>query len=166
MKVSIKSNARTKRLKPISKAGNEDAMKRVVSMLFLFGALLFTGCREKAVHCDEETSRLIAKAYVLSAPLIGRENELIPLIQSNPGYFNEGGRAIQCMQSLGTALMKGGMEQYKQFGDRSTIDRFPSMPDGLADLPRKVDQHHRHRGSHPGNCRSALICLTVSRARS
>jgi len=34
-------------------------------MLFLFGAMLFTGCGKKAVSCDEEASRLIAKAYVL-----------------------------------------------------------------------------------------------------
>jgi hypothetical protein len=83
-------------------------MKRVGPILFLFGALLFTECGEKAVSCDEETSRLVAKAYVLSAPLIGRENELIPLIQSNPDEFNEGGKAIRRMQSLGAALAQGG----------------------------------------------------------
>jgi hypothetical protein len=127
-------------------------MKRVGSMLFLFGALLFTGCREKAVSCDEGTSRLVAKAYVHSNPLMGRENELFQLVRSNPGYFNEGGKAIQCMQSVGTALMQGGLEQYKQFSGSSAKERFPSMPDGLDHLPGQVDDSLRSYGSDRPCC--------------
>ena len=137
----------------------EDAMKRVGSMLFLFGALLFTGCKGKAVHCDEETSRLVAKAYVLSAPFIGRENELIQLAQSNPGYFNKGGRAIRCMRSLGTALMQGGLEQNKQFSSRSTKDLFPSMPEGLDHLTGQVDDSLRSYGSDMYTMGKELIWL-------
>ena len=135
-------------------------MERVGSMLFLFGAMLFTGCGKKAVSCDEETSRLVAKAYVLSAPLIGRENELIPLIQSNPDDFNEGGRAIRCMQSLGTALAQGGLEQSKQFSDVWTIERFPSMPTGLEHLTGQVDASLRSYGSDMFSMGNELVWLS------
>jgi len=139
----------------------EDAMKRVGSMLFLFGALLFTGCREKAVPCDEETSRLVAKAYVLSAPFIGRENELIPLMQYNSNYFSKGGRAIRCMQSLGTALMQGGLEQSKQFSGYSAVERFgPSMPSELAHLPGQVDDSLRSYGSDMYSMGKELVWLS------
>ena len=136
-------------------------MKRVGSMLFLFVALLFTGCRAKAVHCDEETSRLVAKAYVLSAPFIGRENELIALAQSNPDYFNDGGKAIRCMQSLGTALMQGGLEQNKQFSGSSATERFgSSMPDGLHGLPGQVDESLRSYGSDMYSMGKELVWLS------
>ena len=126
-------------------------MKRIGSMLFLFGALLFTGCEElgiKAVPCDEVTSRLVAQAYVLSIPIMGRENELVPLMRSNPGYFTEGGRAIHCMQSLGTALVQGGVAKSNQFSGYSATERFgPMMPNGLAHLPGQVDDSMRSYGS-------------------
>jgi hypothetical protein len=130
-------------------------------MLFLFGALLFTGCREKAVSCDEETSRLVAKAYILSAPFIGRENELIQLTQSNPGYFNEGGKAIRCMQSLGTALAQGGLEQSKQVSDHWAAERFGHlMPIGLEHLPGQVDDSLRSYGSDMFSMGNELVWLS------
>jgi hypothetical protein len=139
----------------------EDAMKRVGSMLFLFGALLFTGCGKKVVSCDEETSRLVAKAYFLSAPLIGRENELIPLIQSNPDDFNEGGRAIRCMQSLGTALTQGGLEQSKQLSGPSATEQLGHlMPIGLEHLPGQVDASLRSYGSDMFNMGNELVWLS------
>ena len=136
-------------------------MKRIGSMMFLFWALLFTGCGENAVSCNEETSRLVAKAYVLSAPFIGRDNELISLAQSNPGYFNEGGKAIQCMQSLGTALMQGGLEQSKQFSGYSATERFgTSMPGELAHLPGQVDDSLRSYGSDMFSMGNELVWLS------
>lgn len=126
-------------------------MSKFISMLLLFVVLLFTGCKDqgvKASACDETSSRLVARAYVLSIPMMYRENELIPLMESNPGYFTEGGRAIQCMQSLGNALVQGGLEQYSQLDDYSATERFGAqMPGELAHLPGKVDDSLRSYSS-------------------
>jgi len=144
-------------------------MKRIVGGLFLVGMLCFTGCEgsglpvqraTRTVACDEVTSRLVAQAYVLSLPIIGRDNELIPLMKSNPGYFTEGGGAIRCMQSLGTALVQGGLASSREFSGYSATERFGSMmPEGLSHLPGEVDNSLRSYGSDMFTMGEELVWL-------
>lgn len=51
--------------------------------------------------------RLAVRAYVLSIPMLFKEDDLIPLMAANQAYFLEGGIAIQYMQTAGAALCKG-----------------------------------------------------------
>ncbi len=98
--------------------------------------------------CDEMSSRLVARTYVLTMPLLGRDNEMIPLMQSNRGYFTQGGGAIRCMQRLGTALVQGGLTRSREFSGPSATERFGgSMPEGLGHLPGQVDASMRSYGS-------------------
>ena len=98
--------------------------------------------------CDEMSSRLVARTYVLTMPLLGRDNEMIPLMQSNRGYFTQGGGAIQCMQRLGTALIQGGLARSGDFSGSSATERFGgSMPEGLGHLPGEVDASMGSYGS-------------------
>ena len=71
------------------------------SLAILVGIVgLVTGCDESVAACDEVSSGLVAQSYVLTMPLLGRDNEMIPLMQSYPSRFTEGGDAILCMRGL------------------------------------------------------------------
>lgn len=122
-------------------------MKRTLA-IFLGIIVLVTGCDEDAYACDELSSQLVARSYVLTMPLLGLDNEMIPLMQSYPDSFAQGGGAIRCMQRLGTALVQGGLAQSNQFSGSSATERFgSSMPAGLAHLPGQVDDSMRSYGS-------------------
>lgn len=109
---------------------------------------LVSGCDGGAHACDETSSRLVARSYVLTMPLLGRDNEMVPLMQSNRSYFAPGGPAIQCMQSLGTALIRGGLNMSGEYSGSSATERFGgSMPPGLAHLPGEVDRSMGGYGS-------------------
>jgi hypothetical protein len=89
--------------------------------------------------CDENSSRLVARTFMLANPVLGRENEIIPLVQSNRVYFAAGGAAIQCMQRLGMALTNAGLSQFQQNQGNSPAEQFAgSMPEGLEHLPGEV----------------------------
>ena len=126
-------------------------MKRIVWVPLLVGVLLFMGFEEQALSadaCDEVSSRLVAKSYVLTMPLLGRDNEMVPLMQSNREYFAQGGGAIRCMQRLGTTLVQGGLARSREFSGSSATERFgSSMPEGLAHLPGEVDASMGSYGS-------------------
>ncbi len=122
-------------------------MMRFLAILVGVAGLVM-GCDGDSRACDEVSSRLVAKSYVLTMPLLGRDNEMIPLMQSNRGYFTQGGGAIRCMQRLGTALVKEGLASSRQFSGSSAQERFgSSMPEGLAELPGQVDTSMRSYGS-------------------
>jgi hypothetical protein len=113
-----------------------------------------------AYSCDEVSARLVAKSYVLTMPLLGRDNEMIPLMQSNRGYFAQGGGAIRCMQSLGTALVQGGLGRSRELSGPSATERFGgSMPEGLSHLPGEVDRSMRNYGSDMVTMGQELIWL-------
>ena len=44
-----------------------------------------------------------------------KQNDLIPLLNDNKAYFVEGGKAIRCVEALGTALVQGGMAAADRF---------------------------------------------------
>lgn len=66
---------------------------------------------------------------------------MIPLMQSNQGFFASNGGAIQCMRRLGNALVQAGLAAgLEQRNSRSATERFGGeMPEGLEDLPGEVD---------------------------
>ena len=110
----------------------------VVGVLFLAGWELKKDIWPPA--CDPGTSVLVAHAYVLSMPLLGRENELVPFMNSAPAWFAEGGQAIGCMNSVGAALVKKGVLTSNQFSGHPAMAKFGGrMPPGLASLPGQVD---------------------------
>lgn len=93
---------------------------------------------------DDATARLVARAYVLSIPLLFKENDLIPLMAENKAYFVEDGKAIRCMRALGNALIQHALAVGQQTGGRSATEIFGgSMPEGLEDLPGQVDASMR-----------------------
>jgi len=76
---------------------------------------------------------------MLANPVLGRENEIIPLVQSNRVYFSPGGDAIRCMHRLGAALTHTGLSQFQQNQGNSPTEQFAgSMPPGLEHLPGEV----------------------------
>jgi len=111
------------------------------SLAILVGVVgLVTGFDADAQPCDDVSSQLVARSYVLTMPLLGRDNEMIPLMQSYPNHFTQGGRAIQCMERLGMALVQGGLAQSREFSGNSATERFGGqMPEGLEHLPGQVD---------------------------
>ena len=130
------------------------------AMLLPLGILIFLGCERggsddrtasaatPAPLCDETTARLVARAYVLSIPLSGKEDDLIPLMGQNPAYFTQGGDAIRCMRGLGTALAQGGLRTAQTYGGYSATEQFgASMPEGLSHLPGEVDASMNSYGS-------------------
>ncbi len=101
-----------------------------------------------ALACDDTTARLVARAYVLSIPMFFKQNDLIPLLNENKAYFVEGGKAIRCMEALGTSLVQGGMAAANRFKGYSATERFGgSMPPGLEHLPGQVDSSLRSYGN-------------------
>ena len=118
--------------------------KRMGWALLVVGVLLFVGWDLRKdiwpPTCDPGTSVLVAHAYVLSIPLLGRQDELVPFMNSAPALFTEGGRAIACMQSVGTTLVKKGVLMSNQFSGHPAMAKFGGrMPPGLASLPGQVD---------------------------
>jgi hypothetical protein len=112
-----------------------------MSRLFtiLIAALGLLVHMESSYACDENSSRLVARTFMLANPVLGRENEIIPLVQSNRVYFNAGGEAIQCMQKLGVALTNAGLSQIQQNQGNSPSEQFAGvMPQGLEHLPGEV----------------------------
>lgn len=117
-------------------------------LVVLVGVVGLISGNNPAMACDEASSRLVAKAYVLTIPLLNRANELIPIMQSNQAHFSQGGSAIRCMQNLGAALVQGGLAQNNQFGGNTATERFGGqMPPGLAHLPGQVDNSMQSYGS-------------------
>jgi hypothetical protein len=113
--------------------------------------------------CDEETSRLVARAYVLSIPFLGRENELPTLMASNSSYFTADGRAIQCMQSLGTTIWQRGsarLDEANEDRDRAIGTYGGSMPEGLGDLPGQVGDSRRSYAGHQLRMGQELLWLS------
>lgn len=134
-------------------------MKRTLAILIGVVGLV-SGFGGDVNACDEMSSRLVARSYVLAMPLQGRDNELIPLMQSNPGYFTQGGGAIRCMQRLGTALLEGALASSRQFSGSSAQERFgSSMPEGLANLPGQIDTNMRSYGSDMFTMGNELLWL-------
>ena len=107
------------------------------------GTLLFAGvamAAGEAPPCDEASARLVARAYVLSNPLAGNGDALIQLMAENRAAFSEGGKAILCMQALGTGLTLRALVAQSQGGGYSATERFGgAMPQGLEHLPGQVD---------------------------
>lgn len=131
----------------------------LVFLAMVVPVLPLTGCRKYA--CDDQSARLVAHAYVLSNPLLGQENELIPLMQYNMTYFLPEGKAIQCMQSLGTGLVQKGMALSNQFSGNLASNRFGGrMPAGLQNLPGQVDQNLRSFGANQVIMGKELIWLS------
>lgn len=94
--------------------------------------------------CDETTAQLVARAYVLSIPLLFKENDLIPLMEQYKSYFEEDGKVIQCMRSLGENLVQNAIENYHPENGTTATEMFGgSMPEGLEDLPGQVDASMR-----------------------
>lgn len=118
-------------------------------LAFLLGIVgLVTAGHGVAHACDDLSSRLVAATYVLTMPLLGRDNEMIPLMQTYPQHFSPGGGAIRCMQRLGSALVQGGMAQNMEFGGSSATESFGAMmPQGLEHLPGQVDNSMQSYGS-------------------
>lgn len=119
-------------------------MKKAIFVLLILCGL-FGAAQEETVFagdsCDELSSQLVAKTYVLTMPLLGKDNKIIPLMEKYPGHFAQGGGAIRCMQSLGNALMRGALEQSREFSRPYATERFGgSMPEGLGHLPGQVDR--------------------------
>lgn len=130
----------------------EVAMKRIGWSLLVIGALFFAGWGLRKTiwpsACDPGTSALVAHAYVLSIPLIGRENELVPYMNSASGFFAESGQATRCMQSVGAALVKKGEVMSNQFSGHAATERFGGrVPTGLEHLPGQVDSGLRSFGA-------------------
>lgn len=119
------------------------------SLVILVGVVGLVASWEKdAYACDELSSQLVARSYILTMPLLGRDNEMIPLMQNYPDHFSEGGGAIRCMQRLGSALINGGLAHYSEFSGTSAQERFGNdMPLGLEHLPGEVDQSMGSYGS-------------------
>jgi hypothetical protein len=120
-------------------------------IIMLLGIFLFIGFEIKASGasaCDDTAARLVARAYVLSIPMFFKQNDLIPLLNDNKAYFVEGGKAIRCMEALGTALVQGGMAAADRFKGYPATERFGgSMPPGLEHLPGQVDSSLRSYGN-------------------
>ncbi len=141
-------------------------MRRLGSLLFLVAVLLTSGCEElgnivNGPKCDAFTSRMAAHAYVLSIPFMGRENELIPFMQSVPGYFETAGQATRCMQSLGGKLVQRGTAMSNQFSGHPAMDKFGGrMPAGLEHLPGQVDQGLNSYGANAVSMGQELIWLS------
>lgn len=118
-------------------------MKKILHTMALTLSFILIGCSGQnftANACDDATSRLVAHAYVLSVPIFGKENELVPYMTSNPESFTENGKAIQCMQNLGSALINQAMAQNHPYEDYTAREMFGGqMPEGLGDLPGQVD---------------------------
>jgi hypothetical protein len=126
-------------------------MKLRIPVTAILGIILFFSTHTAALSamlCDDQSARLVARAYVLAIPLLSRENELIPLLDENKAYFLEGGGATRCMQALGAALMRGGSSGAVLGNGYSATERFGgSMPQGLEHLPGQVDASMRGYGS-------------------
>ena len=141
----------------------EVAMKRAILMQFILGTVLLAMGWADALAagpCDEQTSRLVSRAYILSIPLLGRENDLISLMRSSPSSFGEDGRAIQCMRVLGSAMTRQGLAQ-AQPSDRDRASRMfgGSMPEGLEHLPGQVDQSLNSYSNGPFEIGQELLWL-------
>ena len=134
-------------------------MMRFLAILVGVAGLVI-GCGGGPHPCVEISSRLVAKSYVLTIPLLGRDNEMIPLMQSNRGYFTQEGGAIRCMQRLGAALVQGGLARSSEFSGSSATELFGgSMPEGLGHLPGQVDASMRSYGSEMFTMGQELIWL-------
>ena len=115
----------------------EIMIKFIMILVGVFSLLI--NC-EVAQACDEASARLVAKSYVLTMPLLGRDNEMIPLMQSNHSYFTPEGDAVRCMQELGTALINEAIKQAETNNGPSAQELFGGMmPEGLGHLPGEVD---------------------------
>ena len=118
-----------------------------LSITLTMGIALFVSSQTMALPSsgyDDATARLVARAYVLSIPLLFKENDLIPLMAENKAYFVEDGKAIRCMRALGNALIQHALVVGQQTGGRSATEIFGgSMPEGLEDLPGQVDASMR-----------------------
>lgn len=134
------------------------SMTRLAILVALVG--LINGCAEEVNACDEASSRLVARSYVLTMPLLGKDDEMIPLMRSNPGHFTPDGGAIQCMESLGAALVRGGLKLSREYSGGSAQEKFGgSMPQGLAHLPGQVDQSMNNYGSNMFTMGQELLWL-------
>lgn len=112
-------------------------MNRLLTILI--GTLGLLTLATNSYACDDNASRLVAKTYMLANPVLIRENEIIPLIQSNLASFNPGGRAIRCMQKLGAALSNNGLAQFQQNNGNAVGEGYAgAMPEGLEHLPGDV----------------------------
>lgn len=123
-------------------------MRSVAVLVAMAGVLAGCGKDAAASTCDEKSSRLVAKSFVLAIPLLGSPAELRPLMQANPDAFAEKGGAIRCMRKLGATLTKRGAARSKEAGNTSATERFgASMPAGLSHVPGQVDSSLRRYGS-------------------
>lgn len=133
---------------------------RRVPIILTIGTILVVSCK-KTSACDEVTARLVARAYVLSIPLFFKENDLIPLMADSKDYFLEDGKAIRCMQTLGTALTQSGMADLEQNREYSATERFGgSMPEGLEHLPGQVDASIQSYGNDMFTMGQELLWLS------
>lgn len=83
---------------------------------------------------DDAVVHLAVRAYVLSIPLLLKEDDLIPLMAANQAQFLEGGMAIQYMQAAGAALAQGALAYHGP----SVQHLFGVMPPGLQHLPGQL----------------------------
>ncbi len=109
--------------------------------LQIVGILVLLAYAANSYACDENSAKLVAKTYALANPMMGRENEIVSLIQANRAYFNINGGAIRCMQRLGTVLANNGLSQFGQDNRHRAAEKFAGdMPPGLEGLPGEVDR--------------------------
>jgi hypothetical protein len=125
-------------------------MKSHYSFFLICGFAIFsvsTGCGGPTRFCDDETARLVSRAYILSFPWLGQDKLLEQLINDNRSAFNENGGATRCMRSLGTALLQQSIQR-RPANPYAAQERFAGMmPPGLGHLPGQVDAEMRNAGT-------------------
>lgn len=124
-------------------------MNRYIRLLILGIVLSSTNVASIAAprFCDDETAKLVSRAYVLSFPLLGQDSVLQELINANRIAFSEKGAATNCMRVLGSALINQSLAQHKNDNPYAAQERFGGlMPEGLESLPGQVDASMRSAG--------------------
>lgn len=131
----------------------------------LLGILLLGVCGSnhskdnEVQRCDAATSRLVAKAYIASVPLISEEDELSELLEANPRPFTKDGPATRCMESLGRRLISM-VGNSMNSNPHAAQERFGgSMPKGLEHVPGQVDASMRRAGVELYSMGEELIWL-------
>ena len=108
--------------------------------------VLFGPAQPSAAKFDDAVVRLAVHAYVISIPLLFKENELVPLIAANNAYFVEGGPVIQYFQQAGTALFLGGAA----YQGPPVWQNYLNMPPDVVRIAQQVDNTMRTNGIQVG----------------
>ena len=113
--------------------------------------LVTGGCSNYAFQpppCDEATSRIVARVYVLSIPLLSSNDEFFRIVETNPDAFAEDGLVVRCMRTVGRGLAQQGASAMQTYRTGSAVERFGGMmPEGLSHLPGQVDSSLQSYGT-------------------